>query len=242
MSLTIISSENQHLWPLHQDAHCGEQLIANTTLLELQLNLAMGIDNAHQLENAWVTHEDWEALAQTPTPCVLKSTSGDTLAWIGEQTGKVITASNQSFLIRHPWQFIDINEQIVSSLIQPHYIGDVSPAAHIDGIVHVGEGSKILPGVVIEGNVVIGKNCKIGPNCYFRGSTTIGDNCHIGQAVEVKNSIIGHNSSIGHLSYVGDSVVGNNVNFGAGTITSNFRHDGLNHRSMVDDELVGLIQ
>ena len=34
------------------------------------------------------------------------------------------------------------------------------------------------------------------------------------------------------------SVIGDRVNFGAGTIISNFRHDGKNHRSMVDGELV----
>lgn len=235
--LTITPSENHQFWPLHQDASCGEQLIADATLHELQIKQAHGIDQAHQYDNAWITQEDWAVLASVTSPCVLKSVDGDTLAWIGESTGQVITASKKSFLLRYPWQFLDINEQIISVLGDADYIGEVSPAAHIDGVVHVGEGSIILPGVVIEGNVVIGKNCKIGPNCYFRGSTTVGDNCHIGQAVEVKNSIIGHETSIGHLSYVGDSIVGNGVNFGAGTITSNFRHDGLNHRSMVGGEL-----
>jgi len=237
MPLIIVQSEDKHLWPLHQESSCGEQLIAHTTLLELQRQNAQGLDHASQYDNAWITHEDWQSLANTSSPSVLVSADGDTLAWTGEPTGEIITASKKSFLVRHPWQFLDINEQIVSALTEESYIGEVSPAAHIDGVLHVGEGSKILPGVVIEGNVVIGKNCKIGPNCYFRGSTTVGDGCHVGQAVEIKNSIIGHNTSVGHLSYVGDSVIGNKVNFGAGTITSNFRHDGLNHRSMVDGEL-----
>ena len=108
----------------------------------------------------------------------------------------------------------------------------------IDGIIHLGKGSRILPGVFIEGNVVIGENCKIGPNCYLRGSSSIGDHCHIGQAVEIKNSIILSHTSIGHLSYVGDSVIGHKVNFGAGTITSNLRHDGKNHRTTVGDQLI----
>jgi carbonic anhydrase/acetyltransferase-like protein (isoleucine patch superfamily) len=237
MSLHLIPSEGKKLWPLHQETPCGEQLIAGDSLHQQQLQQAQGIENATQYDNAWVTQEDWQLLTQSQQASVLQSTDGNTLAWIGDQTGKVITASDKSFLILHPWQFIDVNEQLVSALSEPNYVGDVSPAAHIDGIVHVGEGSKILPGVVIEGNIVIGKNCKVGPNCYLRGSTTIGDNAHIGQAVEIKNSIIGHGSSVGHLSYVGDSVIGNQVNFGAGTITSNLRHDGLNHRSMVEGEL-----
>ena len=42
----------------------------------------------------------------------------------------------------------------------------------------------------------------------------------------------------GHLSYIGDSIVCPKTNFGAGTIISNFRHDGRNHRSMINGELV----
>jgi bifunctional UDP-N-acetylglucosamine pyrophosphorylase/glucosamine-1-phosphate N-acetyltransferase len=56
--------------------------------------------------------------------------------------------------------------------------------------------------------------------------------------VEIKNCLILSGSNVGHLSYVGDSVLGENVNFGAGTTTSNLRHDGKNHRSMIDGILV----
>ena len=86
--------------------------------------------------------------------------------------------------------------------------------------------------------MVIGCGCKIGPNCYIRGHTSIGDHCRIGQAVEVKNSLILSHTHIGHLSYVGDSVIGEHVNLGAGTITSNFRHDGKMHRSLVSGVLI----
>ena len=241
MPITLQPSDQPCWWPLHQESACGDQLIAGKPFRELQHENAAAISNATQLENAWITAGDWHALARAARPAVLKSTQGETLAWTGdnpsEEPNLEITASAASFLLHYPWQFIQVNEQVVSALTESHLIGTVSPAAHIDGIVHVGEGSSILPGVVIEGNIVIGKNCKIGPNCYLRGSTTIGDHCHIGQAVEIKNSIIGHHSSIGHLSYVGDSVIGNKVNFGAGTITSNLRHDGLNHRSMVEGTL-----
>jgi len=92
----------------------------------------------------------------------------------------------------------------------------------------------LLPGVYIEGNATIGKNCKIGPNCYIRGNTHIGNGCHIGQAVEIKNSIILSKVSIGHLSYVGDSIIAEKTNFGAGTTVANLRHDGKNHRSLVN--------
>ena len=104
--------------------------------------------------------------------------------------------------------------------------------------ISVGSGTKILPGVVIEGEVIIGSNCKIGPNCYIRGSTSIGHQCHIGQAVEIKNSVIFNQTNVGHLSYIGDSILGEKVNLGAGTTTSNLRHDGKTHSSKVADKLV----
>ena len=239
MSLTLQTSETANWWPLHQEGSCADQLIAGHPLSDLQKTNAADTSDTTQYENAWITPADWAALAAAPQPAVLKSTQGDTLAWIGESpSGTEVTASEQSYLLHYAWDFITLNEQLVSAIDSNDIHGDVSPAAHIDGHIHVGKGTKILPGVVIEGNIIIGENCKIGPNCYLRGSTTIGDNCHIGQAVEIKNSIIGHNSSVGHLSYVGDSVIGNAVNFGAGTITSNLRHDGTNHKSTIDGEFI----
>ena len=56
--------------------------------------------------------------------------------------------------------------------------------------------------------------------------------------MELKHSILLDKTNVGHLSYVGDSVLGEKVNFGAGTIISNLRHDGRPHRSMVAGELI----
>lgn len=139
---------------------------------------------------------------------------------------------------RFPWDLLAINEMIVGSMGEDVIHGDVHPSAVIEGRIRLGAGSRILPGVFIEGNVVIGENCRIGPNCYVRGNTSIGDGCHIGQSVEIKNCIILAGTNVGHLSYVGDSILGERVNFGAGTIVSNFRHDGGNHRSEVGGGLV----
>lgn len=143
-----------------------------------------------------------------------------------------------STVIRYPWDLIELNSMIVGSLTDNKIDGTIRENVSIDGFIELGEGSVLLPGVYIEGNAIIGKNCKIGPNCYIRGNTTIGDNCHIGQAVEVKNSLFMDKVSTGHLSYVGDSVLCSRTNFGAGTTTANLRHDGKNHKSMVDGDLI----
>ena len=228
---------NGNLWPLYEADVSGEQLLGDKTLAELQQDLAPS--GSSMYVNAWIDPADWKVLVEHETAGVLVTESGEVLGFIEGKGKEAITASKKSRLILYPWDLIYVNEQVVGDLTDSNYIGEVSPAAYVEGILLVGEGTRILPGVFVEGNVVIGKNCKVGPNCYIRGNTTIGDNCHIGQAVEIKNSIIGHGSAVGHLSYVGDSVIGQNVNFGAATITSNLRHDGENHRSMSAGVLVG---
>ncbi len=238
MSLIFKKNKTAQWWPLHQDNCCSDQIIAGARFTDLQKANAVNIPAATQYDNAWITPADWASLALAPPPSVLKSCQGDILAWIGARSGTEVIASQNSYLLNYAWDFLTLNEQQVRAIDYNDIKGEVSPAAHIDGYIHVGKGSRILPGVVIEGNITIGKNCKIGPNCYLRGTTTIGDHCRIGQAVELKNSIIGHGSSVGHLSYIGDSVLGEQVNLGAGTITSNFRHDGGNNKSMLDGKLL----
>ncbi len=155
--------------------------------------------------------------------------AGRTLAEWEELLGKTLP-------LTHPWDLLDLNAELIASISE--WPGHPAIQLGEEAKVIVGEGSRILPGVFIEGSIIIGKNCKIGPNCYLRGSTSIGDDCHVGQAVEIKNSILAQGASVGHLSYVGDSYIGIRANLGAGTITSNLRHDGSNHRSEVSGQLV----
>ncbi len=193
--------------------------------------------------DAWISPAAFRQMAHADRAAVLRDAAGEVLAWIGEADGvspgaAELAADSGSFRICYPWDLLRVNESLLGALDRDEVEGDVSPAAHIEGRLVLGRGSRILPGVYVEGNVMIGAGCKVGPNCYLRGSTSIGDGCHIGQAVEIKNSILMARVSIGHLSYCGDSIIGEGVNFGAGTITANFRHDGKAHRSMVEGVLV----
>ena len=188
--------------------------------------------------HAWMSEVDWVAAEESSSQTILND-DGEVLAWHGDQPDltRTMTAFH-SFLLVHSWDLLLANEEYLSHLSQSNIQGEVHPLAVIDGNLELGHGSRILPGVVIEGNVVIGDYCKIGPNCYIRGATSIGDHCIIGHAVEVKNSLILAHTAISHLSFVGDSIIGKKVNLGAGTITSNFRHDGAHHRTMVDGQLL----
>ncbi len=113
----------------------------------------------------------------------------------------------------------------------------LSPDFHLlgHGIV-IGRGSRILPGAVIEGPVWIGREVEIRPGAYIRGGCWIGDRAIVGTHTEVKRSVLLPGARAPHQNYVGDSVLGVGVNLGAGTILSNFRHDGREVHSRGLDE------
>jgi NDP-sugar pyrophosphorylase family protein len=192
---------------------------------------------------AWVSVTCLRQLAAGTVPALVAGPAGTPLAWTGRQAAPpaaatVLAADRESFALCYPWDLLRLNEMLVGALSEDRVEGVVRPGVVLDGHLTLGPGSILLPGVYLEGNAVIGCDCKIGPNCYLRGQTAIGDGCHVGNAVEIKNSILLPGAAIGHLSYCGDSIVGAQTNFGAGTITANFRHDGRPHRSMVDGVLV----
>lgn len=119
----------------------------------------------------------------------------------------------------------------------------------IRGDTEIGENCAIGPNCIIEdckvGNKVtlnsvqafdsvVEDNAKIGPFVQIRPGSKIGSDVKIGDFVEVKNSVIGKGTSVSHLTYIGDSDVGKNVNFGCGTVTSNY--DGENKfRTVIGD-------
>ncbi len=78
----------------------------------------------------------------------------------------------------------------------------------------------VLSDSIIENGVDIGPYSRLRTNCHIH------ENAHMGNFVEMKKADFGKGSKASHLTYVGDAEVGENVNFGCGTITSNY--DGKN--------------
>lgn len=234
MAVTVVPSSVPHaLEPLSDELLSAR--VGGATFAAVRCD-ALGEGDWEVAQNAWLSRDDIAALRSSAS-AILSDAEGNFLAKLG--SGKTqLTAGEGSFFVRYSWDLLEVNAAVLAGLGKSRYDGEVHPAANVDGVLIVGEGTRVLPGVFVEGMVVVGKNCKIGPNCYIRGATTIGDDCHVGQSVEIKNSILGNKTNVGHLSYVGDSVLGDGVNFGAGTTTSNLRHDGKNHRSKIDGEIV----
>ena len=101
----------------------------------------------------------------------------------------------------------------------------------------VGENTTVNASQLNESTV--GSNTTVGPFAYIRPKCVIGDKCRVGDFVEVKNSVIGNGTKISHLTYVGDSDVGQRVNFGCGTVTTNYDGNRKSRCTIGDDVFLG---
>lgn len=125
------------------------------------------------------------------------------------------------------------------------------PGVILRGPVVIGSGCEIGPNALIDssrigdGSVVnasqvysseLGRNVHVGPFTHIRPNCRLGDGCKAGAYVEIKNASFGQDTKMSHLTYVGDTDVGSRVNFGCGTITSNY--DGFRkYRSAIGDDV-----
>ena len=226
--------------PLTLTRSLGDFPLANIPLRRHQAAalLALGLSEVSGADADLTVHASaWFSSAELATFVADISygsmTTADGVVLVARKSGGRELRTSQSFAITYAWDLLRANVEAMTTRKTYAQESGAHASLYVDGRLQVGKGTKILPGVVIEGDVIIGDNCKVGPNCYIRGSTSIGDKCHVGQAVEIKNSILLPGTNVGHLSYLGDSILGEKVNFGAGTITSNLRHDGGAHRSQV---------
>lgn len=185
--------------------------------------------------------EDVRSLSAATGSALMKTPEGVDAAWIGcaqpSEAERELVARGQCRNLRYPWELLEWSAHLLAEQ-REEVRGHVSPLASVEGVLQLGEGSVILPGTMIEGPVSIGRNCRIGPHAYLRGGVTIGDHCVVGHAVELKRCILGDGTHMAHLSYAGDSVFGRDVNVGAGSVFSNYRHDGGEHRMKIAGNLL----
>ncbi len=167
----------------------------------------------------------WDAIDHTPPSVRGEYEITDSIRMLIER-GRVGAYTLPSWWIDvgRPWDLLAANERLLDG-IERRIEGTVEEGAVLKGNVVVEKNALVRSGAYIEGPVYISEGAVVGPNCYLRPHTLLCKRVKVGNAVEIKNSIIMDDTSIGHLSYVGDSIIGQRVNFGAGTITANLRHD-----------------
>jgi bifunctional UDP-N-acetylglucosamine pyrophosphorylase / glucosamine-1-phosphate N-acetyltransferase len=127
-----------------------------------------------------------------------------------------------------PWDLLgEPLDAVLASLPTQRIEIGLSPDFHLAGDrIAIGAGTRIHPTVVIEGPIHIGAGVTVRAGAYLRGGCWIGDGAVVGANTEVKHAVLFPGARAPHLAYVGDAVLGAGVNLGAGTILSNFRHDG----------------
>lgn len=127
-----------------------------------------------------------------------------------------------------PWELLgEPLEELLQAIPDSAIEIPLQPDAHLLGDrIAIGAGTRIQPGAVIEGPIWIGKDVQIRSGAYLRGGNWIDDGSVVGTHTEIKRSILLSGAKAPHQNYVGDSILGEGVNLGAGTILSNFRHDG----------------
>jgi NDP-sugar pyrophosphorylase family protein len=127
-----------------------------------------------------------------------------------------------------PWVLLgDGLDRLLADLPSQAIEARLGPDARVVGDrIAIGRGTRLEPGSLVEGPVFIGQDVVLRPGAYVRGGCWIGDGCVVGTNTELKRAVLLPGAKAPHLSYVGDSILGAGVNLGAGTILSNFRHDG----------------
>lgn len=127
-----------------------------------------------------------------------------------------------------PWALLgDALEEALAELPSERIESAVGPDVHLAGDrIVIEKGVRIGPGVAIEGPIYVGEACTLRPGAYLRGGVWMAAGALVGAGTEVKHAVLLEGARAPHLAYVGDSVLGRGVNLGAGTILSNFRHDG----------------
>lgn len=139
--------------------------------------------------------------------------------------------------LKYPWNYLEANVELVRRLEGQTILAEVEKGATIKGPVFIGRDTHIKANTYIEGPVYIDKESTIGPFAYVRKDTIIGKGVQIGR-MEVFDSVLMSGFTSKHTSYAAHSVIGENTNFGAGTITADYRHDGGNHITLVNGEKI----
>ena len=144
--------------------------------------------------------------------------------YMSENDARIVVTGDETPTLKYPWDLFGIvdilfgkMERCISKSAQ------VDSSAKIEGMVYIGDNTRIFENAVIRGPCYIGDNCIIGNNSLVRGSV-IEDGVIVGANSELARSIIMEDTHI-HSGFFGDTIIGKNCRVGAGMITGNVRID-----------------
>ena len=201
----------------------------------------------YELQESWKTKMTNNVTEATLVPGWLPIFGMDTIAELEPMLRERIVKQHIKNGVRIP----DPNAVYISpcATVAPGSV--LLPGTILQGNTTIGRGCTIGPNAVVndctvgDGVIIkhaevnestIGDGSDVGPYAHIRPNCTLGKKCHVGAFVQLKNCVLGDGTKMSHLTYVGDADVGEGVNFGCGTITSNY--DGFKkHRTTIGDNV-----
>ena len=142
--------------------------------------------------------------------------------FIKDHEARVVTESSPSPSLKYPWDLFDLNRRLMDRHLQTHQAASawISPSAHIEGDVFIGENVKIFEYAVVKGPCYIGDDCIVGTHSLVREYTDVEPGTTIGAHAEVARCLFQAGAST-HSGYFGDSIFDREARAGAGTVTAN---------------------
>ena len=153
--------------------------------------------------------------------------------YIKEWIYSIVEAHGRWITIGYPWDLLKANDAIIWNYKESVNSGwIIEDGVTIKGNIYLEKGAILKSGTYIEGNVYFGKNCEVGPCTHIRGNTSFGNDTRAGAFSEIKWCYFGDDTFVAQGTVIVDTIAGNNVNFGSGTITTNWRHDDTHIRAL----------
>ena len=142
--------------------------------------------------------------------------------YVRDHDTRVIRAASPSPSLKYPWDLFDLNRRLMDRHLHPKQAASawISPSAHIEGDVFIGENVKIYEHAVVKGPCYVGDNCVIGTHALVRDSTDLEPGTVIGAHAEAARCLFQSGAST-HSGYFGDSIFDREARAGAGTVTAN---------------------
>ena len=187
----------------------------------------------YELQESWKTKMTNNVTEATLMPGWLPVYGADIIAELEPVLRERIVKSH----IRAGVRILDPNTVYIDPRVTIGQGTMLLPGTILQGESHIGQRCQIGPNAVVNGCTVgddviinasqvndstLGDGCDVGPYAHIRPGCKIGPKCHMGAFVQLKNCVLGEGTKMSHLTYVGDADVGSGVNFGCGTITSNY--------------------
>jgi NDP-sugar pyrophosphorylase family protein len=137
---------------------------------------------------------------------------------------KVHVDDKPTVSLKYPWDLFSASTTLMKLHLTAHQSNSarISPLAHIEGDVFIGENAKIFEYAVIKGPCYVGNDAVVGTHAIVRDFTNLESNVLVGAHAEAARTIFQTQSST-HSGFFGDSIFDRAAKIGAGTITANVK-------------------